>query len=135
MAGSTEGLCPLCIAVVCSQVHILCECPTQDSYRREQLVSIPTGPQLALVLKFVDFALNGTPVDERVLLCTGMPNNMQRGRLHTFILLPVHQPSYGLHHRSPLSLDHEQPRHLLFDYCTERKKSSYDLGKASLRFC
>ena len=92
VAGFDDGLCPLCQGTVYSQAHILCECPHLEPYRQEQLLSIhnatrrtPAGPQRALLQHFVHLALHWTPIDERVLLWTGMLNKMQRASLQPFL--------------------------------------------------
>ena len=68
VAGSPEVLCPLCNAGVCSQAHILCECPNQEPFRREHIFSIngaahrfPSGPKQALVLDFSTWLSTGHP--------------------------------------------------------------------------
>ena len=93
VAGSEDGLCPLCQGTVYSQAHILCECPHLEPYRTEQLSSIhgatrriPAGPQRALIQHFVHIARHWNPVEERVLLWTGMLNKPQRTSLQPFLV-------------------------------------------------
>ena len=92
VSGLEDGLCPLCQGTVYSQAHILCECPHLEPYRTEQLSSIfgatrrtPAGPQRSLIQHFVHIALHWTPVDERVLIWTGMLNKMLRASLQPFL--------------------------------------------------
>ena len=92
MAGLDDGLCPLCQGAVYSQAHIICECPRLEPYRTEQLSSIlgatrriPTGPQRFLIQHFVHIAFHWTPVDERVLIWTGMLTKLQRASLQPFL--------------------------------------------------
>ena len=92
VAGLADGLCPLCQGTVYSQAHILCECPHLEPYRTEQLSSvlgatrrIPAGPQRYLIQQYVHMALHWTPIDERVLVWTGMLNKMQRASLQPFL--------------------------------------------------
>ena len=92
VAGLDDGLCPLCRGTVYSQAHILCECPHLELYRTEQLSSIlgatrriPAGPQRSLIQQYVHMALHWTPLEERVLVWTGMLNKMQRASLQPFL--------------------------------------------------
>ena len=92
VAGSDDGICPLCQGTVYSQAHIICECPHLEPSRNEQLSSIlgatrrlPAGPQRALIQHYVHIALHWTPLDERVLLWTGMLNKMHRTSLQPFL--------------------------------------------------
>ena len=39
VGGSYKRDCPLCQALVCSRAHIICSCPSLDSFRRDQLYS------------------------------------------------------------------------------------------------
>ena len=90
MAGLDDGLCPSCQGTVYSQAHIIYECSLLQSYRTEHLSSIrslepPAGPQRSLIQQFVHLALHRTPLDERVLVWTGMFNKMQRTSLQPFL--------------------------------------------------
>ena len=92
VAGVEDGLCPLCQGTVYSQAHIICDCPYLEPFRAEQLSPIlgatrrlPAGPQRSLIQHFVHIALHWTPVEERVLLWTGMLNKTQRTSLHPFL--------------------------------------------------
>ena len=95
---------PLCPAPICSQAHILCVCPVLEHLREDHLrsiatttTSIPQGPQRQLITKYLDMATTWSPLEDRVLLWTGMLSKPQRSELDPYIRrLPITRNRYLL---------------------------------------
>ena len=74
VAGLLDTECLLCHASVCSQA-----CPSVVHLRKDHFRSfataynrLPQGPQRQLLVQFLDIVTTWSPLDERVLLWTGM---------------------------------------------------------------
>ena len=52
---------------------------------RSANLRVSSGPRCLLVSKYLDMATTQAPLENRVLLWTGLPNKAQRGALHTYI--------------------------------------------------
>ena len=97
VAGLSDTQCLLCHAEICSQDHILCVCPALDHLRQDHLRSLttattrlPPGPQRQLITKYLDMVTTWSPIEDRVLLWTGMLSKSQRFELDPYIRrLPV----------------------------------------------
>ena len=97
VAGLPDIHCPLCQEPTCSQAHILCVCPALEHLREDHLRSLatsltrlPQGPQRQLLTKYLDMVTTWLPLEDRVLLWTGMLSQPQRAALDTYIRhLPV----------------------------------------------
>ena len=92
VAGLLDTQCPLCQAPLCSQAHIVCVCPVLDHLREDHLRSLttattrlPPGPQRLLLTKYLDMVTTWTPLEDRVLLWTGMLSKPQRAALDPYI--------------------------------------------------
>ena len=97
VAGLLDTQCSLCQATICSQARILCGCTQLEPLREDHLRSLATantrllqGPQRQLLVKYLYMVATWSPLDERVLLWTGMLSKYQRSELDTYIRrLPV----------------------------------------------
>ena len=97
VTGLLDTQCPLGQAPTCSQAHILCVCPVLEYLREDHLRSLatantrlPHGPQRQLLGKYLDMVTTWLPLDDRVLLWTGMLSQPQRFALDPYIRrLPV----------------------------------------------
>ena len=97
VAGLLDTHCPLCQEPTCSQAHILCVCPALEHLREDYLRSLanaptrlPQGPQRQLLTKYLDIVTTWSPLEDRVLLWTGMLSQPQRAVLDPYIRrLPV----------------------------------------------
>ena len=97
VAGLLDTHCPLCQDLICSQAHILCVCPALEHLREDHLLSLatsttrlPQGPQRHLLTKYLDILTTWSPLEDRVLLWTGMLSQPQRAVLDPYIRrLPV----------------------------------------------
>ena len=103
VAGRLDIQCPLCQAPLCSQAHILCVCPVIDHLRADHLRSLhsattrlPPGPQRHLITKYLDMVTTWSPLEDRVLLWTGMLSKPQLSVLDPYIRRLPHTLSISL---------------------------------------
>ena len=81
----------MCQEPICSQAFILCVCPALEHLREDHLRSLatttrlPQGPQCQLLTKYLDMVTTWSPLEDRVLLWTGMLSQPQRTELDPYI--------------------------------------------------